>query len=103
MIKEAHAINDITCDPVKRRAWVGYRLKAAGTSLAAIAREAGLTRNAAYNALDTKRTTAWPRMDLLIAEAVGLSVQELFPERYTKEGLPKRGKPGRPRKGGENA
>ncbi|WP_167856063.1 helix-turn-helix domain-containing protein [Natronospirillum operosum] len=80
-------------DPAKRRAWVVYQVAIQGTSLAAVAREKGLARQTLYRAFDIP----YPRMEKIMADAVGLTPQQLFPERYTKDGLPAR-RMGRPKK-----
>jgi len=41
----------------------------------------------------------YPRFERIIAEHLGLTPQELFPERYDADGLPLRGPgPGKPRR-----
>ena len=80
-------------DPRKRRAWVIYQVSIQGRSLAAVAREVGVKKQTLYRAFDVP----YPRMEKIIADAVGLKPQELFPERYDADGLPNR-RMGRPRK-----
>lgn len=69
-------------DPAKRRAWVVYQLRLQGRSLASVAREMGVNRSAPGHAL----RSPYPRMERAIAEAVGVPVHELFPERYDPSG-----------------
>ena len=73
-------------DPLKRRAWVIYQLQISGRSLASVARDAGVKRQCIYHGL----VKPYPRMEKLIASALGFEPQALFPERYTAEGLPNR-------------
>ncbi len=69
-------------EPQNRRAWVIYQLSLKGTSLAALARELGVRPTTIYQAFDRP----YPRMEQAIAEAVGITPQELFPERYREDG-----------------
>ena len=86
LISNRMAILDITTtdfsDPGKRRAWVQYQLKVKGRSLASLARELGVVRHAPGHAL----AKPYPRMEHAIAEAIGIPVQVLFPERYFPNG-----------------
>lgn len=74
----------LLCDPVKRRAWVKYQFQLQGRSMAQVAAEAGVTRECLYSAF--KKT--YPRMEKVIADALGLEPAELWPERYDSDGLP---------------
>ena len=69
-------------DPAQRRAWISYQLKLQGRSLASLARDLGVTRGAPGRALGTP----YPRMERALADAVGLPVHTLFPERYSPTG-----------------
>ena len=80
-------------DVSKRRAWVIYQLNLKGRSLASVGRDAGVNRGAVYQAL----RTPYPRMERAIAEAIGIPVQVLFPERYAPDGT-RRIRMGRPKK-----
>ncbi|PLY36744.1 DNA-binding protein [Pectobacterium carotovorum] len=55
-------------------------LKKRGTTLAAVSREAGLASSTLANAL----TKHWPKGEKLIAEALGVSPEEIWPSRYRK-------------------
>lgn len=69
----------------KRRAWVIYQLKLKGESLASVARKAGYNRHVPQLAL---RTT-YPKVEVVIAKALGMEPKDLFPERYDQAtGLP---------------
>lgn len=82
--------------PKKRRAWVLYQVQLQGRSLAQIAEAAGVRRQVLYSAF----LYPYPRIEKVIADAVGVRPQMLFPERYDADGLPNR-KRGRPRKAPE--
>ena len=53
-------------------------LKKRGTSLAARSREAGLASSTLANAL----SRSWPRGEKLIADALGISPEIIWPSRY---------------------
>lgn len=53
-------------------------LKKRGTSLAALSREAGLASSTQANAL----SRSWPRGEKLIADALGISPEIIWPSRY---------------------
>lgn len=53
-------------------------VKKQGTSLAALSREAGLSSSTLANAL----ARPWPKGELIIARALGLSPEVIWPERY---------------------
>lgn len=53
-------------------------LKKRGTSLAALSREAGLASSTLANAL----SRSWPRGEKLIADALGISPEIIWPSRY---------------------
>lgn len=73
-------------DPRKRREWVKFQLGVEGISLADVAKEAGVSRQCLYQAF----RVPYPHMERLIADAVDLTPQTLFPERYDNDGLPNR-------------
>lgn len=60
------------------RADIGAALRKKGTTLAALARENGYASNSLQNSLSRK----WPKGDLIIAEAIGVSLCEIWPSRY---------------------
>lgn len=80
-------------DPLKRRAWVKYQIQLQGRSMSEVAAGAGVDRRTLYQTF----LRPYPRMEKVIADAVDLSPQVLFPERYDNDGLPCRPM-GRPRK-----
>lgn len=79
----------------KRRAWVIYHLKLQGQTLVSVAAANGVTKQQTQKAL----SAPYPRMEKLIADALGLTPQELFLERYDADGLPNRQR-GRPKNSG---
>ncbi|MGQ0530556.1 MAG: helix-turn-helix domain-containing protein [Panacagrimonas sp.] len=86
-----NALRSILKDPRKRRSWVLYQLQLEGRNLSDLAAENGVTRQCIYHAF----RVPYPRMEMLVATAVGLTPQQLFSERYDADGLPIRRK-GRP-------
>lgn len=69
---------NIPKNPVERRAWVIYQLRCRGSSLSQIARQEGVSQQAVSNALMTPSY----RLEIAIANAIGVTVEALFPERY---------------------
>ncbi|POE40857.1 helix-turn-helix domain-containing protein [Pectobacterium odoriferum] len=55
-------------------------LKKRGTSLVAVSRNAGLASSTLANALQRH----WPKGERLIAEALGLSPEHVWPSRYSE-------------------
>ncbi|HDZ9088317.1 TPA: helix-turn-helix domain-containing protein [Klebsiella pneumoniae] len=53
-------------------------LKKRGTSLTAVFRNAGLASSALTNALNRR----WPKGERLIAEALGIAPEQIWPSRY---------------------
>lgn|SRR5690554_6721331 len=68
-------------EPSRRREWIKYQLKINGLSIASLAREHGVSRQAVSMAL----TNSNPRWEFVIAQALGLEPSELWPERYDPE------------------
>lgn len=61
-------------------------LKKKKISMAGLSREHGLSSSTLQNALNKE----WPRGELIIANAIGVSPQEIWPSRYfEKDGSPK--------------
>ncbi len=78
-IKENKMIDN---DPNKdwHRADIRAELEKRGTSLRQLSREAGLSENTLRNTLDRK----WPKGEKIIADAIGVSPQVIWPTRYKK-------------------
>lgn len=55
-------------------------IKRTGTSLAALSRASGLASSTLANAL----TRRWPKGERLIAQAINVSPEEIWPSRYLK-------------------
>ncbi|EIO7467847.1 helix-turn-helix domain-containing protein [Salmonella enterica subsp. enterica] len=55
-------------------------LKKRGTSLSAISRNSGLASSTLANALNRR----WPKGERLIAEALGVTPEQIWPSRYRK-------------------
>lgn len=86
---------DLLADPKRRRDWVIYQLRLQGRSMADVAQKAEppVRRQTLYNVF----LRPYPRMEKLVADAVGLRPEQVFPERYDRNGLPVR-RMGRPKK-----
>jgi Ner family transcriptional regulator len=76
-------------DPIKRRAWIKYQIHMTGLSMAQVAAAAGVKRATLYSGF----MKPYPRMEKILAEACGLTPQQLFAERYDADGLPMRPRP----------
>ncbi|EAA5369860.1 helix-turn-helix domain-containing protein [Salmonella enterica] len=55
-------------------------LKKRGTSLAAISRRSGLASSTLANALNRR----WPKGERLIADALGVAPEKIWPSRYLR-------------------
>lgn len=91
MLKTDKPPKHILKDPAKRRAWIIYQVNLQGRSLAQVARDAGVTRVCLYQVFNK----TYPRMEKVVADALGMAPAELWPERYDADGLPiyRRGRP----------
>lgn len=77
-------LRQILACPEKRHAWALYQLRIRGLSVAELSRQAGVNRSAVYAAWQRR----YPRMQAIIAAAIDMRPQDLFPERYDADGLP---------------
>lgn len=68
----------VPADPTERKAWIKYQLEIKGSSFADLARETGNSRQTVRKSLDIK----YPKWDRAIADKIGLSVSDIWPERY---------------------
>ena len=93
MVTIGRETKKILRDPKKRQAWVIYQISLQGRSLAEVARNAGVRRQTLYQVFQR----FYPRMEKIIADALGLEARVLWPERYDTDGLPIRCM-GRPKK-----
>jgi len=64
--------------PEQRRAWIKYQLDLLGFNLSDIARDLGITRQGVYRVFAEPR----PRVEKAIADRLGLTPAEIWPERY---------------------
>jgi Ner family transcriptional regulator len=67
---------------LERRLWVISQFKYTGSSLSEIARKAGIHRSLLDNAFDRPND----RAERIIATALGLTQQQLFPDRFNNQG-----------------
>ncbi len=72
----------IPSDSRERAAWVQYQLRLRAISFAEIAKKLGCTRQVLARALQTPML----RQEQAIAEAIDLTPEQLFPERYDGNG-----------------
>ena len=91
--------NEIPNEPELRWEWIKFQLRTKGTSLAQLARQLGVERNA----LNNVKRVAYPRMERAIAQALGLTPFQIWPERWDKNEEPFRQRPGRAEKSSEIA
>jgi lambda repressor-like predicted transcriptional regulator len=69
-------------NPAERRAWVHFKLRTRGETFASLGRKCGTSPQAIGNALMAPSA----RLEAIIAEAIGLTAEELFPERFDARG-----------------
>lgn len=82
---------EIPHDPAQRWEWIKWQLRRRDTSLADLARDLDVSRNAMNNV----KRQAYPRMERAIAKALGLQPVEIWPERWNSDNTPTRIRPGR--------
>jgi len=73
---------NIPKDPAERRVWIVGQLRLRGTSLRRLAAITGVSQQAMSHAL----TGSSSHLEVVIADALGLTPQQLFPERFTADG-----------------
>lgn len=69
----------IPLDSAHRRAWIKYQLELRGITLKALSLSNGLFRNSVAQAL----WRPYPHMERIIAEALGMRPEVIWPERYS--------------------
>lgn len=74
--------NEVPRESLKRRVWVVYQLRLRGTSLRQVAIAAGVSPQGLSRAL----TQPSQKSEQIIAKALGLKVEDLFPERFDDDG-----------------
>jgi Ner family transcriptional regulator len=78
-------LDDIPKEPAERREWIKYQLRLKGYSMSRLAKESGAeTRNPAIAALAHN----YPKWERIIADAIGLKPEAIWPERYGSDGRP---------------
>lgn len=75
----------------KRWAWIRYQLTLRGITIVQVAKDTGVKPQTVARA----RHIPYPKMEKALSDALGLTPQELFPDRYDEDGLPARLFPGR--------
>lgn len=83
--------HNIPLDLDSRWEWVKFQLRIRGTSIADLAREAGLNESAFRNA----KRRAYPRVERDIATALKMLPGQIWPERWNADGTPLRLRPNR--------
>ena len=73
-------------NPELRWAWIKYQLNLSDLSL----RKLALSKGVKPQTISKCRHIPYPKMEKVLADAVGLKPQELFPDRYYSNGLPNR-------------
>ena len=71
---------DIPAHPLLRREWIKFQLRLRGTTLSAMARELGVSRQAMGQTL----ASSYPRLERAIAARLGMEPWDIWPERYAK-------------------
>ena len=79
----APASLNIPKEPDDRRVWIWVQLSRRGTSLSRLAEEIGKSRQSLSHALGNPSE----ELEAVIAHALGLTAQQLFPERFTSDGI----------------
>lgn len=82
---------DIPTDSEQRWEWIKFQLRMRSSSLAQIARELGVNRSAVINA----KALAYPRVERAIARQLKLDPIQIWPERWSSNGIPNRQRPAR--------
>lgn len=75
-------ILDVPKEPAVRRAWVIYQLSIRGRSL----RQLALSEGVYPQAMSTALVAPNVHLEPVIAKAIGLTVEQLFPERFDDTG-----------------
>ncbi|WP_375782523.1 helix-turn-helix domain-containing protein [Roseospira marina] len=76
-----HGSKEVPKEPAARRAWILYKLRLCGLSFRQLARQTGVSGRAMSAACDMPNIHLEP----VIAEAIGMTAQDLFPERWCPE------------------
>lgn len=71
-------LEQVLSKPDTRNEWIKFQLGLRGLSFASIARENNITRHCVKKAL----YMSYPKMERLLAAALEMPVEQLWPERY---------------------
>lgn len=74
-------LEQILATPDTRNEWIKFQLALRGLSFASIARKNNISRHCVKKALHM----SYPKMERLIAAALEMPVEQLWPERYDYE------------------
>jgi lambda repressor-like predicted transcriptional regulator len=77
-IDEAARLAPIPTHPLGREHWIRYQLAMRLVTVASLAKKLGISPEAAQTAF----RRSYPRVEAVIAEAIGMNPSELWPERY---------------------
>lgn len=72
--------SDIPANPLLRREWIKFQLRLRGTTLSALARELGVSRQALGQTL----IQSYPKMERAIATRLNMEPWDIWPERYAR-------------------
>lgn len=72
--------DDIPANPSLRREWIKFQLRLRGTTLSAMARELGVSRQAIGQTL----VSSYPRIERAIAARLNMEPRDIWPERYAR-------------------
>jgi Ner family transcriptional regulator len=72
-------------DPIARWNWIRFQLSIKGLSISSVAREHGVRSQT----LSSCRNQPYPKMEKIIAEKIGYSEKEIFPDRFNTDGTRK--------------
>lgn len=79
----------VPTDPELRWEWIKYQLRVRGSSLAQVAQELSVGRNAANNV----KRVRYPRIERAIARKLDMAPRNIWPDRWNPDGSPKRDRP----------
>ncbi|MBJ6800203.1 helix-turn-helix domain-containing protein [Geomonas propionica] len=86
-------IIDIPKESTLRWEWVKYQLRLKGYTLTGLGKEIGVTKDA----VKLTKNVSYPKMQKAIADRLVMLPQEIWPERYGKDGRPIKHSPRYPR------
>lgn len=81
-MSSAIATQIIPKNPAERRVWICGQLKLKGKSLRQLAKQ----EKVSHQAMSTALVTSSSHLEVVIAKALGLTAQQLFPERFADTG-----------------